>query len=218
MNKFAFLLSMLLIVGLSACAATPPQVNRTVEISPGLSLGVYLPSDRWTMTSEIPEFLVEDRAEHIEHELAEKGQKVSRDQLLDAARKRLAANELFIFNPASKASMEIDFSPLKDGEAAPSRRTVAASARYAGDSLSQEEGVSEARFSDRKADVFGARDAYRLDADYKHHDEKTRFLGIVGFAAPYWFYAYYTDHLAVPSDHQEMDRIVRSLLITVEGQ
>ncbi len=210
------LMSLLLFI-LGGCATTPPQVNRTVQLNPDLSLGFALPSDRWVVEQAVPEFLVEERAEHLEHELEAQGKKISRDELLQLARKRLAANELFIYNPQTKAVLEVDFSPLEKGESAPSKGTVANSARFAGDSLSQEEGVTDAVTSTEKAKVYGAMAAYRLAASYKLHDQDTQFVGVVGFAEPYWFYLYYTDPLKDARDLQEMDIILRNLLLKSAG-
>ncbi|BCR04823.1 hypothetical protein DESUT3_18920 [Desulfuromonas versatilis] len=203
-------LALFLVVG---CTAAPPRVDRTVDVGSGLKLGLALPSERWVVQSTVPDFLVEERAEHLEHELAEKGKQVSREDLLNLSRKRLSANELFVFNPQTRAVLEVDFSPLDKGESAPSRGTVANSARFAGESLSQEEGVTQASADVAKTRVYGAMAAYRLDAAYQHHGHSTRFVGVVGFADPCWFYLYYTDPLADAADLQEMDSLLRNLLV-----
>ncbi len=202
---------------LGGCSTTPPQVTRTVQINSEVSVGLNIPSERWVVSKDVPDFLVEDQAEHLAHELAAQGKKVSHNQLLAAARKRLGANELFVFNPVSKAHLEIDFSRLNKGEDPPAKRTVANSATYAGDSLAQEEGVSGLSSKNSKVKVHGARVAYRLDADYMHHESKTRFAGVIGFAAPYWFFFYYTDPLQDPRDFQEMDGMLQSLVVQAPG-
>lgn len=207
MRKVLYLsLGFLLILPFSLAA-------ETLQLVPGLALQVELPSSRWVVSREAPELLVEETAEHLEHELLAQGKKLDAAALKAAAVKRLAANEAYIFNPASGAHLAIDFSPLREGEGAPGKKTIAASARLAGESLEGEEGASEVRQESRKSSVKGAEAAYRVDATFRQHGEPRKFIGIIGFRAPYWFYLYYTDPLREPADEREMELILKSLLV-----
>jgi len=190
-----------------------PLQAETLKIVPGVVLQYTLPAERWTVAREAPEFLIEETAEHLEHELAAQGKRPDAAALKAAATRRLAANEVYIFNPDSGAYLAIDFSALREGEKAPGRGAIAESARLAGESLESEEGTSDVRHDYRKAAVPGAEIAYRVDATFRHHDESRRFIGVIGFRAPYWFYLYYTDPLQDAADSGEMEEILRNLVL-----
>jgi len=129
------------------------------------------------------------------------------------ARRRLGANELFIFNPDSGAVLTIDFSPLRGGEKAPEDGTVASSARYAGESLESEEGVDGVETKTDKVHVPGADYAHQIQASYRQRGKPLKFTGIIGFVDPYWFYLYYKDPLRNTSDAEDMRRILDSIVL-----
>jgi hypothetical protein len=189
----------------------------TLDIVPGLVLKAEFPGDRWSITREAPSFLVEEIAEHLEHELLAQGKKVEPAALRAAAQKRLAANEAYIVNPTSGAYLAIDFSPLREGEAAPGKKAIAASARYAGEGLVDEEGATEVSQKSSKTELQGASVAYRVDASFRMHDEPRKFIGIIGFRKPYWFYLYYTDPLRDAADAREMEQILQSIVLSAGG-
>lgn len=208
MSKICWLL-------LSALLMFPMTLSaETLRIGADLTVDFTLPGDRWVMTREAPAFLLEETVEHLEHELAAQGKHPDSDALKRAAEKRLAANEAYLCNPASHACMVIDFSPLREGEEAPGKRAIAASARYAGEGLEDEEGLSEVRQKNGSTRVKGADAAYRIDATFRSHGEPRRFLGIVGFRAPYWFYFYYTDPLKDLNDYGEMEAILGTFTLS----
>jgi len=208
----SFCLALLLLLALPGILPA-----ETLEIAPGLAMKVEVPGDRWSISNEAPSFLVEENVEHLEHELLAQGKKVDADALQAAARKRLAANEAFIVNLTSGACLTIDFSPLREGEAAPGKKTIATSARYAGEGLQDEEGVTEVQQKSGKTEIRGAEIAYRVEAEFRMHDEPRKFIGIVGFKSPYWFYLYYTDPLRDSTDMQDMERILESIELTPAG-
>ena len=211
MHRIALSVVVLLLLGVASLEAA------TLSLVPGVDLEVDLPGQKWQMSRQTPEFLILQTAEHLEHELADQGKQVDAEELKAAAAKRLAANELFIFNPDSGAVLTIDFSPLKENEKAPRDRTVAASARYAGDSLSSEEGLEGVESKTDKVKVAGAASAHRIKASYRQHGEPMKFTGIIGFIEPYWFFFYYTDPLRDPGDAEEMGRILDSLVLKSVG-
>ena len=134
-------------------------------------------------------------------------------QIREATEKRLNINELFIFNPASHARLVVDFSALREGESPPSQKTIATSAEYAGQGLINEEGVTNVRYKTSKFRLSGAARACRLDAEFNHHNEPFKLVGIVGFVQPYWFYFYYTDPLKDPADLGSMEKLMDSFIL-----
>ena len=162
--------------------------------------------------------LVEEMAEHIAHEAEAQGASPSREQILDVARKRLAANEAILYHDASGAHLYIDFSALDPGQKPPSSKTLRNSAKYAAQSLVGEEGVSDVDWEVSAIKVQGAREAFLLAADYRHHDDPVRFLGVIGFAgSDQWFFFYYTDYLRAPGTFGQMQDILDQAVIRPAG-
>ncbi len=205
-------LGVLLLV-LCSCAV-PPAVERTERLTSGWSVGFTLPSDRWEVAGKPPGFLVEEQVEHARHELEEQGKTVDPAALRKQVLKRLEASELFVFNRKTHACLELDLSPIKEGERGPSRSTVFDSANYAAGSLESEEGVSGVTYAVSKARVFGADYAYALDAQYLKHGTPTRFYGLVGYASPCWLYFYYNDSRKDPRDYPEMKGMMDALVLS----
>lgn len=212
MYKSLALLSGMLLLITASCARLP-QPAQLISVTPEYQLGMDLKDERWQIQKKAPEFLVEEMAEHMGHEMEKTHPAISLDQLREATEKRLSVDDLFIFNHESHARMVIDFSPLRPGESRPSKKTIVASANYAGQALSAEEGVSKAAYKTVKFHLPGAIHAHRLEADYTHHNERIKLIGIVGFADPYWFYFYYTDPLADAADLVSMESLIQSFVL-----
>lgn len=181
------------------------------EVMPGTYLEFELPGDRWQVSETPPDFLVRTMAGHLGDEMLMKARAAGYDDPLEVAQKNLSINELFVVNPQSGAWLAVDFSPLREGDSSPGRRMVARSAQFAGQSLQDEEGLSEVTHRTKRVKVPGAKHAYRLDAEYEKHAESIRFIGIVGFAEPNWFFLYYTDYQKDPQDVIDMEEILKSL-------
>lgn len=184
----------------------------TVQITETSSLIFELP-DGWQLTTEPPQALVAEMAEHIGHEAAEKGYSPTQAQLMAAAIKRLKANEVLLYNPESTAFITLDMSHLRQGERPPSKKSIKLSAKYAGQSLEQEEGVSQLQDTSNETTINGAWYAYRYDADFLQHDKNKHFSGIIGFSAPHWFFFYATDYLKDSNDRQKIEKIFESIRI-----
>lgn len=203
---------------LTGCPATPlPSSAQMLQIKPDLQLGLPRLGPNWVVSQDGPETLVAETAEHLQQELEAQGKQVPIEKVLEQARKRLAANELFIYNPKTGATMTVDFSPLRGDEGNPRRATIEQSAAYAVQGLEEEEGLSEVTHSTTKSGMFGLQHAYRIDANFQRHGAATRFLGVVGFAAPYWCYFYYTDPLQDPQDFSEMSSLLQTMVVYSGG-
>ncbi len=183
-----------------------------VDVSGGLTLELSVP-EGWTLFQKPPPALLEEISEHIAHEAAAQGASPTHEQLLEAARKRMAANEAILYHEQSGAHLDIDFSPLDKGEKAPSSKTLRNSAKYAAQSLEGEEEVSDVNWDVNRMKVVGANDAYLLSADYKHHAHPVRFLGVIGFVPDQWFFFYYTDPLKSETAFGEMEKVLDSVVI-----
>jgi len=205
MKKWLLLLGFFLLPAL-ACA-------QSVQISDRTTLSFDIPAG-WESAREPPANLVEELARHIAHEAAEKGHSPDKEQLLRTARKRFSANEALLFNPISKSYMLLDLSRLRQGERAPDETTIRLSAKYAGESLDHEEGVSKFSSASREATIAGGSYSYRYDADYLQHGKPMHFSGIIGFASPYWYFFYFTDYLGDPEDRNRAEQVFRSLKIS----
>ncbi|PLX89307.1 MAG: hypothetical protein C0619_11610 [Desulfuromonas sp.] len=193
------------------------QAGETLQISSRLSLHYDLPNG-WVSAAEPPQFLVDEMAEHMEHEAAAKGRHPNRKQLESAARKRYSENEVLLYNPQSYAHMSLDFSQLRQGEKPPSRDTIKLSTRYAAESLRNEEGVTDLRSTDTPIEISGAWYAHRFDSHYKHHDKTMDFIGVVGFSSSYWFYFYFTDFERDEQDRKRAETFLSTIRIDTAPQ
>jgi hypothetical protein len=194
-----------------------PLLAETLRIDAGLALDFTLPAERWTLTREAPAFLVEENAEHLEHELKAQGRRLEAAALRSEAQKRLAVNEGYLCNPASGACLLIDFSALRADEKAPGAKIIAASARAAAEGMAEEEGMTEVEQKSGPTTVAGADSSYRFDVSYRQHGEPRRMIGIVGFRSPYWFYLYFTDPQRDPADYPDMEKILGSVVLRGTG-
>jgi len=190
-----------------------PASAETVEIVPGRYLEFSLPGEQWLFASVPPDFLIAKTAAHMEPGMLKMVSKGKPMTTRDAARKILSANELFVYNPSSEATLVVDFSPLREGEKLPLAKTIQASARYAGESLETEDGLSNVSQKTARTSIEGASIAHRLDASYDKHGQDVRFIGIIGFAEPYWFFLYYTDFQKNPVDLKEMEALLKTVRI-----
>jgi len=209
MNKL--LVSMVILLLLSF-----PTLAAQVDVGGGLILDIT-PGPDWVVSGEPPQALLEEAAEHIAHDAAAKGASPTKEQLLQAARQRLESNEAIIHHASENAHLDIDFSPLDPGQKPPSSKVLENSARYAAQSLSGEEEISDVAWKVAPRKIRGAREAFVLTADYRQHDEPVRFLGVIGFAGGQWFFLYYTDRSQKPEVYREMQQMIDSVVIHTTG-
>lgn len=189
----------LLILLIAMLMWAPTAGAASFQIAKDLMLELELPSQRWQTATAPPDQIVR---------LVAGGEGPA---LLEKTRRMLAANELYVWNPATHAYLMVDVSPLKEGEAAPSDRQVMLSARYAASALEAEEGVAAVRHSTIETSLNGVRMAYRLDAKYSKQGQPHRFAGLIGFSQPYWVYLYYNDPMTEELDFVEMENILKSI-------
>lgn len=176
-----------------------------VVVTDELVLDITL-NEGWTLHLEPPDALVAEMAAHVAHEPA--AAKASDAQIEKVTRKRLSANEAFVYHAGTGAHLEIDFSPLEQGSSAPSTKTLRTSAEYAAQSLEGEEGVSHVAWEVLPVKIQGAREAFQLVADYRRHDLPVKFVGTIGYVDGYWFFFYFTD----PSQDAEVFDDMRKML------
>ncbi len=188
-----------------------------IEAAPDMRLNFYLDPERWRVAEQPPEYLVDDVAEHLEHELEDQGKHPSEKELVQLARERLRNNEAFVFNPETGAHLDVDSSKLREGESVPSAYAIQRSAEYAGESLGSEEGVSDVSYKTENIEIQGAHAATFLDASFRHHDEPRRFLGVIAFADSHWLFLYYTDPLRDEGDYEAMETALRTFSIRTKG-
>ena len=205
MKKLLFLLIIVLVFPLVVAA-------QEFELRPGLSVNLPETPAFWKVDTEAPADLLAHMIEHLREDAARNEQAPTDEQLLAAAQKRLEMNDLFVFNPESGAHLLISFSPLGDNESPPSERAIELSAQYAAEGV-VDEGWEDVTVRRHAAQIDGARSAQRFEIDYRHEQEQGRFMGVVGFASPYWFWLYANDHLADPDDREVLDSLLRQIRI-----
>lgn len=176
-----------------------PVDAREYELETGLMLSMEMPSERWEVVRTPPEALVEKIAGG------------TGPSLLEQTRRKLAANEIFVWNSQSGAYLMIDVSPLKESEEGPSERQLKLSADYAAQALDSEEGLFDVTSQTRATRIEGVRMARKINATYKKGEQQFRFQGIIGYSEPFWIYLYYTDPLRDSRDGDEMDSLLSGL-------
>lgn len=179
-------------------------------------LAVVLPElpAPWVVSKEASPTLVEHLAEHLLEDAERAGRSLSQEEALRGARQRLASNDLLIFNEQSEAHVLISFSPIGRRQSDPSADSVALSARYAAEGVS-DEGWTKVSEEHRATQVKGAQQAQYFKIDYTEDGEEHLFMGIVGYARPYWFWVYANDHLKDPLDRPTLDNILSTIEIRV---
>lgn len=205
MKKLILLLLIVLLVPALALAGT-------FQLEPDLKIVLSELSDPWAASTEPNPELIDHLAEHVIEEAAEKGHQLSMAQARELAMKRAGNNQLFVSNRQSGAHLLISFSRLDQGETAPSAETVAKSAEYAADGVADEGWAVISRGQARTA-VKGAQQAEWFSIEYTHEGETSRFMGIVGFADPYWFWFYGNDHLKDPADAKTLEKLMLGIEI-----
>lgn len=210
MKRFIFVLFVLVFFPLSG-------YSQSYQVMPDLTFEFELPSSHWQTAETAPRFLIEERAKHIHDNMMKRFKQRGIESKEEAAEIQLKANELFIFNQKIGSYLEIDFSPLKKDDKAPSKRSIALSAKYTGEELEHEEGLSQVKQTSRKVQIEGSKYAYRVDAEFVKHGEGKRFIGLIGFVDKYWFYLYYTAPADSTQDTSEMEELLNSIIIKAAG-
>lgn len=183
------------------------------DVAPGKVLHLDLTGDRWEASVNPPEFLIEERVAGLSNNMLARMKKAGITDKRSAAMKMLGSNELFVFNKASGAHLEVDFSAIKADESIPSRTTIRSSADFAGQALSGEESYRDVNYQVKEISIHGLKYAYRLDASYLRNEKPGRFLGIIGYTEPYWVFFYYTDSMVDSDDFTQMENLIQSLVI-----
>jgi len=205
-SLFAFILAVNLLALPTHAAEIAVAENLVFEID--LSEG-------WTLHAEPPGSLVKEAASHIAHEPA--AANATAEQIEKVARKRMTANEAFVYHVESGAHLDIDFSPLEQGASAPSTRTLRNSAEYAAQSLEGEDDVTELAWEVDPVKIDGAAETFLLSAGYLQHDQPMTFLGYIGYAEGYWFFLYFTTPGKSPATLPEMQTMLdRASILSVD--
>lgn len=198
---FRYLFVLALVVNLMAL----PTYAAEIAVAENLVFEIDLRAG-WTLHAEPPAILVTEAASHIAHEPA--AANATAAQIEKVARKRMAANEAFLYHAASGAHLDIDFSPLEQGASAPSTRTLRNSAEYAAQSLEGEDDVAGLVWKVTPVKIAGAAETFMLSADYLRHNQPMTFLGYIGYAKGYWFFLYFTTPGKSPGTLQEMQMML----------
>lgn len=187
-----------------------PSYAAQIAVTDNLDLEIAL-REGWTLHLDPPDALVREMASHVAHEPAAANASIV--QIEQVTRKRLAANEAFVYHAASGAHLEIDFSPLQEGSSSPSLQTLRNSAEYAAQSLENEQDVAEMTWEVLPATLKGVENVYLLSAEYLQHDHPMTFWGYIGFVEQNWFFLYFTAPGNAPEVLHEMRSMFESMMI-----
>ncbi len=200
----------LLLFMLAASLLTLPVHATEIAVTENLILDIDLRAG-WILHLEPPEALVKEAASHVAHEAAAANAAV--EQIEKVARKRMTANEAVIYHAVNSAHLDIDFSPLGQGESAPSTRTLRNSAEYAAQSLEGEDDVSDMTWEVASVEINGAAETFLLSANYLQHDRPMTFLGYIGYVEEHWIFLYFTAPGKDSDVLQEMQAMLKHVSI-----
>ena len=161
----------------------------------------------WTVSMEPCSHLIENLTNHVLEEAGSKGKKLSEEKARQIALNRARNNQLFVMNQKSGARLLISFSRLKEGEAVPSLKNLALSAKQAADGA-EAEGWKAVSTQYAVTAIKGAQLAQWFTINYTHEGQQSLFMGIVGFAKPYWFWLYGYDHLKNHQDREFLEKLM----------
>jgi hypothetical protein len=207
--KCRILLPMVLVLLLIPWAGLAAEYRLAAD----LALDFELPSERWQVVIEAPESAIQAMVDDMLHEAVVAGKPIDHARLRSTAVKSLQTNNLYVYNLQSSAYLMISISPTEPGEKPPGNKTIKASVDWTVDAIKENSEVESGayRFDVEQLKLSGATSAYLLDTDCPLHGAAHNFLGIIGYAKPYWVFLYYNDKAANPTDVAEMRKLFASV-------
>ncbi len=184
----------------------------TYQALPNVSITVPDLPASWQVTTEPTEQMVEHLAEHVQK--AFRGM-LSDEEAIQAARGRLAKEELIFFNEKSEAHILISFEARGDDESAPTKNDLMLSAKYAASGV-EEEGWRDVNVRFLDANVKGAQVVQRFAIDYNNEDGVGFFAGLIGYAEPFWFWVYANEHGKALADKEVINSILTNFEVRVK--
>ncbi len=164
----------------------------------------------WKVLTEPTPEMLEHMLEHEIEEAAEQGKTLTKEQARKTALKKASLNDLYVVNVDSGAHLLISVSAIDKGEKPPSFKTVARSAQIAIDGV-EDEGWTVTSVRKDDITIAGAQAAQWFSVDFTHDGEASLFLGVVGFANPYWFWLYAKDYLKDPNDRDFLEQFIKNI-------
>lgn len=212
MMRYLYLLAMLLIVAPGLVCADQIRL-------PGNTVFNYeLPSSRWQASTETPELAVAAMVVDMAHDKQKKGEPVDFEMLREKARKFLAVNNFYIFNPDTEAYLMVSFSPLKRSDGPLTPDAVQQSVRWTVTALgdhAEVEDLGAYSTSVETVEISGTEYAQQIFSDNPLFGEPHNFIGVIGYTYPYWVFMFYNDKADDPEDLSEMKAILNSVALSV---
>lgn len=176
-----------------------------------------LPSDRWEVSADAPELAIQAMMVDMEHDQKKKGETVDMSKLRESAEKFIKVNNLFIYNQATEAYLMISLSPASSKGGIPTESSIRASVKWTVDSLKDHAEVGELsqyKTEVKSSNIPGVDYAMQVTSDLPLFGEPHRFIGVIGYAHPYWVFFFYNDKARDPRDMEEMALLIKSIKLT----
>ncbi|APG26916.1 hypothetical protein A7E78_03125 [Syntrophotalea acetylenivorans] len=177
MHRNFFLVLVFMLTAVSCSPATRQTPTHHLSIDEHLQLALVLPSPRWQLSEEPPDFLAQKMTDHLRQEVSAFAPDIEVKQLLSLAQKRLAVNEGYVFNKHSGALLMIDFSLRREGKGGPALSELQASASGALLALENEEGVADLESHIGSLAINGGSRAGKMEANYSLDGKPQLFMG-----------------------------------------
>jgi len=188
--------------------------GQTARLPGNYMINFTLPSDRWEVSADAPALAIEAMMVDMSHDKKKKGEEVDMVKLRALSEEFIKINDLFIYNQATEAYLMISLSPYGREEKPPTEKTIRSSAHWAVEALddhAEVEDLDSYRTIVQSVEISGVEYATQIVSDNPLFGEPHNFIGVIGFAYPYWVFLYYNDKAKDPGDLSEMQQIIKSV-------
>jgi hypothetical protein len=193
------------------------SIAQSVRLPSDTVINFTLPSDRWDVSVEAPELAIEAMVADMVYGRQRNGISFDRKELLEKAKKLIKVNNLFIYNTETEAYLMVSFSPHGQREKPLSKKHIRRSVEWTVEALDDHAGVSELASSQttvEPVEIPGVEYAQQVTSNNPLFGDPHKFIGIIGYAYPYWVFMYYNDKVKDSTDYSEMQQILKSIKLT----
>ena len=188
--------------------------GQTARLPGNYMINFTLPSDRWEVSVDAPALAIEAMMVDMAHDKKKKGEEVDMVKIRELSQEFIKINDLFIYNQATEAYLMISLSPHGREESPPTEKTIRSSVRWTVEALDEHAEVEDLNSYQtivHSGEISGVEYATQIVSNNPLFGEPHNFIGVIGYAYPYWVFLYYNDKAKDPKDLSEMQQIIKSV-------
>ena len=176
-----------------------------------------LPSDLWDVSVDAPNAAIEAMVAHMVYDREKNGVKFDIEELRATAKKLNKVNNLFIYNAGTEAYLLFSFSPHSRSEKPLSEKLIRNSVKWTIGALDDNAGVSDLnsyQTTVEPVEIPGIEYAQQVTSNNPLFGDPHKFIGVIGYAYPYWVFLYYNEKVKNSTDFPEMQQVIKSIKLT----